>query len=900
MHTGDYEAEPQEGTDSDTLLNDTSSTSRLADVDEHGYTSVKPPAYYGEGPFDPPSSDDEDETFEKPSRSPRVSQRGASDLEDGGIVLGSRKHSSSTRCLVIALTSLLAVAVVIGIFAARSYTGVPYRIRGTQHLTMDHMFNGTFYPSRENILWVPEAGDGVFATERDGYLSLVDLKSNSTRSLVAFADVKDEYGRPLSHTSWKLSADMRYILVRADTVKLWRHSSHGNYYIHDLQSRRTRPLVPPTFPPSTSYAVWSPTGQSIAYVLNNDLYILPAASPDASPIRITSTGNASMFNGIPDWVYEEEVFSADYALWWSPDSRNLAFLSFDETAVEEYTFPIYNPTEDSHTIVPYPQPVTMKYPKPGYKNPLVSVHVFQLDEYLTNTRFGGYQPAALASASLQLDWNGKQSPDASIIQEIAWVGNETLLVREVNRAGNNGTVSIFDLSSSAALRSRGHVVRRLGKDGEQGDDGWIDAAQRVRPIPANLSPQGHSSYLDIIPTPEGYNHIALFSPADSSTPRFLTSGEWEVTSGILAVDTKRSLVYFQAANPGSLQRHIYSVPLPAISSSDTVKPTALTDISNPAVYEANFSPEGGFYLLTYKGPQAPWQKVIESGSKGGVEYILTENPQLNKTLAEYEMPVVSYGTITSDGYELNFKEIRPPRMDDSGRTKYPVLFRLYNGPGSQMVSYEFSHDWHDFLACSMEYITVVVDGRGTGYKGRKLRNPVKDQLGHFETIDQINAAKVWAAKNYVDSKRIGIWGWSYGGFMTSKVMEANAGVHTLGMAVAPVTSWLLYDSIYTERYMNLPSVNPQGYITASISNVTGFHSVDFLLAHGSGDDNVHFANSAHLLDMFTQEHVRNFEFRLFIDSDHSIYKRDANRELYEFMTKFLFERWGKGGKRRSW
>ena len=191
-----------------------------------------------------------------------------------------------------------------------------------------------------------------------------------------------------------------------------------------------------------------------------------------------------MFNGVPDWVYEEEVFSADYALWWSPDSKNLAYLSFDETAVDEYTFPIYNPTEDSHTVVPYPQHVTMKYPKPGYQNPLVSVHVFQFDEYLKTLHSGGPQPAALASASLQLDWNGRQSADDSIIQEIAWVGNSTLLVREVNRAGNNGTVSIFDLTTSASLRSRGNVVRLLGKDGEQGDDGWIDA---VRSLPPDFS-----------------------------------------------------------------------------------------------------------------------------------------------------------------------------------------------------------------------------------------------------------------------------------------------------------------------------------------------------------------------------------------------------------------------------
>ncbi|PCH36456.1 dipeptidyl aminopeptidase [Wolfiporia cocos MD-104 SS10] len=865
-------------------------------------TAIKPHTYYGDGPFDPPSSDEEDEVLlEKQGRSsPDTTERdgdGFGMQEDGPLVVGARKRPTSLRFLIVALVALVSMAGVIGILAARSYTGTPYRVHGTKHITMDHVFNGTFYARRESVMWVPEAGDGVFATPKDGYITLVDLKNNSTRNLVAFADLKDEHGRRLIQSSWKLSPDMRYMLLKADTVKLWRHSSYGNYYVHDLQTKTTWPLVPPRYPPKTAHATWSPIGQSIAYVLNNDLYVIPSPSPLALPIRVTTTGNASMFNGVPDWVYEEEVLSDNSALWWSPDSKNIAYLSLDETAVDEFTYPIYNPTEDSYTVVPYPEQITMKYPKPGYNNPLVSVHIFQLAEFLASDDSTENHTAAVTSASLELQWDSHQAPDNSIISEVAWVGNESLLVREVNRAGDNGTVVLFDLVSSR--KDRGQVVRRLGRSGEQGDEGWIDAEQKVYPIPAALSPDGHASYLDVVPTPEGFNHIALFSPASSSTPRFLTSGEWEVTGKILAVNSARGLVYFQAANPGSLQRHIYSVPLPAISSSETVEPTAITDTSSPAVYDASFSPQGGFYLLTYKGPQAPWQKVIEAGGHG-LEFVLTENPQINDTLAEFEMPVVTHSIIESDGYELNVVELRPPRMDDSGRTKYPVLFRVYGGPGSQLVSLEYSHDWHDFVACSLQYIVVVVDGRGTGYKGRKLRNPVKDNLGYWETVDQINAAKIWAAKDYVDSNRIGIWGWSYGGFMSSKVVEANAGLHSLAIAVAPVTSWRLYDSVYTERYMNLPNVNPSGYVTASISNVTGFHNVDFLLAHGSGDDNVHFANSAHLIDMFTRDHVRNFEFRMFTDSDHSIYRRGANRELYEFMTEFLVQKWGKGGKRRSW
>ncbi|OBZ74023.1 putative dipeptidyl-aminopeptidase B [Grifola frondosa] len=846
-----------------------STSSGFSQANDISLAQIKPEIYYEEGPFDPPSSDDEaDELLEKSSRHTLANaERGGGTLdEDGELIVGKRARPSSIRALVISIVVLISIATVIGIVAARSYTGTAYRIQGMQHITMDHVFNGTFAAAKQNILWVPEAGDGVFASSRGGYIALVDLKTNSTKNLVAIQDVKDEHGHKLIWSDWKLSSDRRYMLIKANARKQWRHSSFGNYYIHDLATGSTYPLIPPSSPPVTAYAQWSPTGQSIAFVTSNDLYIIPSPSPTASPIRVTTSGNASLFHGVPDWVYEEEVFSSDYALWWSPDSAKVAYLRFDETAVDEFTYPVYNPSEDSYAVVPYPGHVTMKYPKPGYNNPLVSMHIFELDEYLANMDNGDNITDVIAASSMQLTWDGQQTADNAIIAEGRMGRQHDAPCQEVTRAAENGN---SERTGKKEITVGLNLVNNY-------------------PISAELSPDGYPAYLDIVPSPLGYNHIALFSPANSSTPRFLTSGQWEVTGDILAVDTNRSIVYFQAANPSSVARHIYSVPLPSLVSSEAVEPTSLTDASGPAYYDADFSPQAGFYLLSYSGPHIPWQKIVRVDDHD-FKYVLTENPQLNATLNQYELPVVSHLTIDSDGYELNVLEMRPPRMDDSGRTKYPVLFHVYGGPGSQKVDVKFSHDWHDFVVCSLQYIVVIVDGRGTGFKGRKLRNPVKNNLGYYETQDQINAAKIWAAKEYVDSKRIGIWGWSYGGFMSSKVVEANAGIHSLAMAVAPVSSW---HSIYTERYMNLPDVNPAGYVTASISNVTGFHNVNYLLAHGSGDDNVHYANSAHLLDMFTQDKVRDFRFRMFTDSDHGISRRGAYRELYEFMTDFLIEKWG--------
>ncbi|KAG9313219.1 dipeptidyl aminopeptidase [Chiua virens] len=812
---------------------------------------VRPPVYYGDGAFDPPSSeeDDGDRFLDKAEHQGVLNPDEYGDSEPGN----GLRRPTALRYLIYSLAFLVFLSACIGVFACHQSLpreDIPCFRRA--HHTKD-------------LHWVAEAGDGVFSTLHNGQIQLVDLKTNTTTPLVSYTDIKDG---------------------NADHRKQWRHSSFGNYYVHSLETKATYPLLPPTNPPVTAYATWSPIGESIAFVASNDLYVLP--SPSASPIRVTSTGNASLFYGVPDWIYEEEVLAQDYALWWSPDSSKIAYLRLDETAVEEYRFPIYNPTEDSYAVIPYTEDVVIKYPKPGYNNPLVSVHVFDLEAYLSQAESS--PTSAVDEAVVDLKWSDSFPPDNSIINQVAWIDNSALVVKEVTRPADHGNVVLFDLdTANSGGFVTGQVVRKLGIDGEEGDEGWIDEGQNIHPVPANLWSSDSPAYLDIVPK-DGYNHIALFDPATSSTPRFLTSGTWEVTNSIQAVDTQRGLIYFQAAR-SSIERRLYSVPIPTLNTDSVASPTPLTDDSTPSFYSASFSPGAGFYLLNYAGPNVPWQRVVDV-NRPDFDYVLNDNAALNATLEEFEAATIMYSTIDSDGYEFNVKEMRPPKMDDSGRTKYPVLFLVYGGPGSQKVNVQYNHDWHDYLVCTLQYVVVVVDGRGTGYKGRQLRNPVRYNMGFWETLDQINAARIWAGKDYVDSKRIGIWGWSYGGFMASKVAEADAGIHSLAMAIAT--------SIYTERYMGLPDDNPGGYINASISHVDGFKNIDFLFAHGSGDDNVHLAHSAHLLDMLTSAQVRNFRFRMFTDSDHSIVRRGANREVYEYMALFLLEKWGKGGRRRGW
>lgn len=735
------------------------------------------------------------------------------------------------------------------------------------------------------------AEDGTYSEiDEHGNILLASVSEpNNTKILVSAQDVKDpRSGEQLQWNSWKLSADMQYVLFGANKKQQWRHSSHANYFVHRLSDHATFALHEPSDPPTVAYVEWSPVSHSIAYVSSNDLYVIPAdelAAGKPKAIRVTNDGSDVVFNGVPDWVYEEEVVQLDYTLYWSPNGQNIAYMRMNETEVKEYNLQIYNPSDDAFAVNPYTTEVVMRYPKPGTPLPLVEVHTFSLGKHFAN--IARDERAPVDTSKKVLHWPEEMPQNNRIIVEVAWVGDDALIVKEIDRPARVGQVILFTNGSD-----KGQVVRKLGKDGEEGDDGWIDHGQNT--IAIKQTSGALAGYVDIVPK-DGYDHIAFFSPVNSSTPIWLTSGEWEVTN-IAGVDNEAGIVYFIAANP-SIDRHVYAVELPDVNTIHDFRPQmhALTDTTQPGYHGASFSPKAGFYSLTYEGPNVPWQRVVQTGDEG-LDVLLEDNAALNDTLGLFHRPLETRSTLEVDGNELNIVEIYPPNIDMSGRKKYPVLIHVYGGPYSQMVDNRFKRDWHTFLACEQKYIIVRVDGRGTGFKGRKLRNPIRDDLGHWEVEDQAALARELVKRKYVDRKRVGIWGWSYGGFMTLKTLESYNDLFTLGMAVAPVTNWQYYDAVYTERYMNTPEANPEGYKTSAINNVTAYEGLDLLLAHGTGDDNVHFSNMASLIDKLTASKVRGWRMRAFTDSAHSIVTRGANRELYEWMLAYLEEKWGHGGK----
>ncbi|SJX65696.1 related to dipeptidyl aminopeptidase [Sporisorium reilianum f. sp. reilianum] len=817
-------------------------------------------------------------------------------------------------------------------------------------LDMDTVFGGTLAPQTSDLTWSEEDPDeGVFShvdwAKRDIWLEDVTHarhQKTGTGKVAPFGgkslmvegkNVVDGRGKMLDWTSFKFSPDVRWVLFFTTETSQWRYSSKKHLWLHHIATRKTVSLgTGPRAPPKVSFAAWAPQkpGASsndppgIAYVEENDLYFIPRAGEDA--VKVTQDGAATIFNAVPDWVYEEEVYGSDSVLWFSPGGSKLVFLRLDETDVPVYEFPKYNPDAyRAGMTTPYQSMVRMKYPKPGFPNPIVSVKMIDLDEIREATRRGASVRPTQYTLHSPMSSKGKAENDVDrllssdagvkerLVTEVKWVSDDELLVRETDRYSDVMRIVNFDLSAKGKASAAGgtdvvgQTVRR--QDARADKSGWIRAAQTIEPLSHHNLSMGSTAYLDIIVSAEGYRHLAYYESAVSDKPIFLTQGRWEIAS-LKHVDAKRGRAYFVAARPTPALRNLYFVELPDWQHKSTAytlkEPVALTDVSKPGTYDASFDPKGAYYVLHYQGPDVPYQKVV-GVDDGKFELMLEENTLLRQISSQYVKPSSTFyqlvlNSTLQDGTRTvaSVKEIRPHDFDASGATRYPVLVRVYGGPDSQLVDARWNRaDWHQYVAATLGYIVVVVDARGTGFRGQSYRAAVAGNLGDLEAQDVNEAAQLIATLPYVDETRIGVWGWSYGGYLTAKCVELDRAVFSLAVSVAPVTKWHFYDSVYTERYLKSPLTNTHGYDTSAIHITPGFSRTKFLLMQGSADDNVHFSNSAHLLDLLTKAKVRGFRFRMFTDSAHSVSVRGAYRELFEEMTAFVREAWGKGGRREE-
>ncbi|CAK7227886.1 hypothetical protein SCUCBS95973_006693 [Sporothrix curviconia] len=838
------------------------------------------------------------------------------------------KMDPSLRRLVLIFTAVIAAAWLGGLviyITHRSYLhGSSFDhdpLATTSHgnlrkITRSQLEDGFYLPKRASIKWVggPAGEDGLLLeTSRDvpgkPFLAAEDVRSmpgaaagngngngngnGAANSRTLIKDAAFQYGGTRYVIASAAPSDnMAKVLLGVNTKSNWRHSKTASYFVLDVASQTVEPLVPGEPDARIQLAQWSPASDAVSFTRDNNLFLRPvpaeASQLATSPVKqITTDGGAELFYGVPDWVYEEEVLSGASATWWSPDGHYLAFLRTNETGVPSYPVQYFIERPSGTDPLPgeenYPEVRQIKYPKAGAHNPVVNLQFYDISKGDVFT----------------VPVSGDFADDNRLITTVLWAGPQKVLIKETNRISNIMRVVVVDVGSRA-----GQAVRTV--DVGHIDGGWFEISTTTRYVPADpVRQRPDDGYIDTIVYNNG-DHLAYFTPPENPNPVMLTKGpDWEVVDAPSGVDLARNLVYFVATIQGSTQRHVYSVNL-----HDGSGLTPITNTTAEGFYTASFSTGAGFVLLEYRGPGIPWQKVIStpaaaavassSGSASGsattptFQHTLEDNAELADRVRKHALPLRIYGTLEVPGYEdgdppvqLNYVERRPPHFNPN--KKYPVLFQQYSGPGSQEVKHEFRVDFQSYVAASLGYVVVTVDPRGTGYTGRKNRVLVRGRLGVVEAHDHIAAARHWGALPYVDANRLAIWGWSYGGFTTLKTLEQDAGqTFSYGMAVAPVTDWRFYDSIYTERYMDTPQTNGGGYDASAVQNASALaQNVRFLIMHGVADDNVHLQNSLALLDRLDLAGISNYDVHVFPDSDHSIYFHNGNQIVYDKLENWL-------------
>lgn len=701
----------------------------------------------------------------------------------------------------------------------------------------DLMLNQTF--SQKSVYGLKSMADGIhYTTLENGGTSIVKYSfatGNVVDTLLDLRKMKDADIKSINE--YEFNSDETRILLMTNPERIYRRSYTADYYIFSFKNKE---LVSLSKNGKQRLATFSPNGNRIAFVRDNNLFIHNVLF--GSEIQITKDGEWNKIqNGTPDWVYEEE-FEFNKAFAWSPDSQSLAYMKFDESDVKLFNMNKFEGTDPQITEnALYPENYSYKYPKAGEKNSTVYVYVYNVDDRITKKMDVGEETD-------------------QYIPRIKWTQDPKMLsILRLNRHQNKLEIL---LANSKTGKSRLMYTQENKYYVEETNLDYL----------TYLEDGKHFIYLS---EEDGFNHLYLFDLTTGEKVQQLTKGDWDVTD-FYGVDEKNQVCYYQSAEVSPLERNVYTVKFNG-TGKKLLTPEKGT---NQSVFSNGFK----FYINYFSSITQP-NKVSLYNSKGKLIRVLEDNKTLVEKLKNYQYRSKEFTMLPSaDGMTmLNAWIIKPYDFDPL--KKYPVVMTQYSGPGSQEVRNSWSFDWYQYLA-QEGYVVVCVDPRGTGARGQIFKKCTYMQLGRLESDDQISAARALAQESYVDGSRIAIWGWSFGGFMSSLCLEKGNDVFKAAIAVAPVTNWRYYDSVYTERFMRTPQENAKGYDENSPINHVDKLKGSLLLCHGTADDNVHVQNVYEFSERLVQAD-KQFEMQLYTNRNHSIYGGKTRLHLYKRFNKFL-------------
>ncbi|GLB53780.1 peptidase S9 [Neptunitalea chrysea] len=698
----------------------------------------------------------------------------------------------------------------------------------TQQITLEEIWNGGFRTQGMDELNSLNNGKqyAVLNFDRATRTTSVDKYDYETLEKTGTIVSSADIEEMPYFLSYKFSADESKILLAGGLDRIYRHSTLGVYFVYDVTTKKVTKVSDDPIQEPT----FSPDGTKVAYVKDANIYIKSLTDGKVTQVTTDGAKNA-IINGVTDWVYEEE-FAFVRAFEWNKTSDRIAFLRFDETEVPEFSMDIFGkelyPTED-----------TFKYPKAGEKNSDVTLHVYNVSNGET--------------AALPLE-------EYEYIPRIEFTEDAQLLaVQTLNRHQNDLKLYFYNVDTKKATVTL-----------HETDEAYID-------ITDNLTFLADNSFI-WTSEKDGFNHIYHYD-SNGKLLNQVTSGAWEVTA-YYGYNPKEKRIYYQSVENGSINRDVYSIKL----NGKSKKHLSTRVGTNDATFSANFS----YFINTYSSVTTPYRYTLNSAKDGKELKEIVANTAVKEKLNSYGVSDKEFSTIKVNGNDLNMWMIKPANFDPN--KKYPLFMYQYSGPGSQQVANAWYgiNDYWFFMLAQQGYVVACVDGRGTGFKGAAFKKVTQKQLGKYEVEDQIEAAKLLGKRSYIDAGRIGIWGWSYGGFMSSNCLLKGNDVFSMAIAVAPVTSWRFYDSIYTERYMTTPQENPEGYDDNSPLFFADQLTGKFLLVHGSADDNVHLQNSMRMIEALVQAN-KQFDWAIYPDKNHGIYGGNTRLHLYTKLTNFIKE-----------
>ncbi|XP_034550115.1 inactive dipeptidyl peptidase 10-like isoform X1 [Notolabrus celidotus] len=774
--------------------------------------------------------------------------------QSAGAVQHTRRYSSDAKDIVtiaadknwkgigISLLVILVVLSLIGLSIVLLSKDDSGKLFGSQ-LTLDDLFQRNFQIHNPDAKWVND--DEIIFRNWDGDVLMANIHNNETEVLL-----KNTTFATFKASKFAVSPDLNFVLLGYDVKQIYQYSFLASYLIYNLYTREVRELNPPEVSDSVlQFASWGVHAQQLIYIFENNIYY--QTDVKSSSWRLTSSGQEGViFNGITDWLYEEEVLHTQVAHWWSPDGSRLAYLTINDTMVPTMLLPRF-------TGSLYPRGKEYPYPKMGQINPTVRLYVVTVD-----------------GSSITTELRPPDSFERSeyYITMVKWITKERLSVRWVNRAQNMSILSLCDVTTSECTKK--HVMT---------SEKWLDR-QNEEPVfskdcttlfvtmPLKQGGRGTFSHITVISNQSEVHDVNL---------RHLTSGSWEV-SQILAYDEKTNSVYFLSTEEGSTQRQLYRV-----STVDPLQKECLTCSlfkSKCTYYDAVLSQNYQHVLLNCRGPGIP-QTTLHKLSDMNNHKAVESNTVLINVLKNRTIPKWEKRTVQINNLALRLELIVPIKMDET--KEHPLLLMLDSAPGGQAVSDRFSLGWDSVLVSSDSVIVARLDGRGSSFQGQTILHEVHQRLGTVDVQDQIKVLEYLIRLPYIDVNRVGVYGKAYGGFLSTLLLLSHSSLVHCGIAVAPITNWKLYGSADTEKYFGPAARQDLKYqISSLMGNMTVQEPENFLIIHGTADATVHFQHSAELVKLLSASNV-NYTLQIFPDEGHNIASTKSQHYMLNTVLTFF-------------